>query len=387
LANMALYFPYMRLPQDSWFSRVLLYWDKVGTIVPYEVGRRPEVLGTYTAELIKADFVIPISPQEYVPDFDRFRQGFVEVIDSDGPLIQRLQRNEGEALVGPADVDAVTTMFLSQRSPSIWAVKDPQPRGMSLIHVEKMGLALADELENRGLAQPARFYGRESWYLVEERTASLFMAYLALVLGHVDRLGMDPITDSRASLTALGVPTRRSATRFGESGTIQLEVLDGILPAPAAAVPLDELKKFKHDNRILLSEFRERIVDEVLAITSDPDEAARTQRIRFLHQRLQREIKEVSDRMHSRRWPRIVLGGFCGAAAATVPVGVAAATANPLPLVLAVPGLVHAVYIAVGEIKRKREVSPLAYAVYARKRYGEGRGSRGRNWLLFPRQP
>ncbi len=386
MASKALYFPYMQLPQDSWFSRVLLYWDEVGTIVPYEVQRRPEVLGPYTAGLIKANLVIPVSPQEYIPNFHRFREGFVEVIDHDRLLSERQQQNEGEALVGPTDVDALGIMSMSRQSPSGWAIKDPQPRGTSLIHVDKMGVALAVDLEDRGLAQPARLDGLDSWYLVEERTASLFMAYLALVLGHVDRLGMDPITDSRASLSALGVPTRRSATRFGESGTIQLEVLDGILPAPAAAVPLDELKKFKHDNGKFLSEFRERIADEVLAITGDPDEAVRRQRLGFLHQKLQAEIKAVSDRMHARRWPRIVLGGFCGAAAATVPVGVAAATANPLPLALAVPGLAHALYIALGEIKRKREVSPLAYAVYARKRYGEGRPSRGRNLPLFSRQ-
>jgi hypothetical protein len=30
----ALYFPYVSTPDDAWFTRVLLCWDTVGTIVP-----------------------------------------------------------------------------------------------------------------------------------------------------------------------------------------------------------------------------------------------------------------------------------------------------------------------------------------------------------------
>jgi len=34
MARKALYFPYIRTPDDPWFTRVLLYWDAVGTILP-----------------------------------------------------------------------------------------------------------------------------------------------------------------------------------------------------------------------------------------------------------------------------------------------------------------------------------------------------------------
>ena len=30
----ALYFPYIKVPKSAWFTRILLYWDKVGAIIP-----------------------------------------------------------------------------------------------------------------------------------------------------------------------------------------------------------------------------------------------------------------------------------------------------------------------------------------------------------------
>jgi hypothetical protein len=31
-----IYFPYIRVPESEWFTRVLLYWKQVASIVPYE---------------------------------------------------------------------------------------------------------------------------------------------------------------------------------------------------------------------------------------------------------------------------------------------------------------------------------------------------------------
>lgn len=34
MARKVLYFPYISVPESAWFTRVLLYWDEVGSIVP-----------------------------------------------------------------------------------------------------------------------------------------------------------------------------------------------------------------------------------------------------------------------------------------------------------------------------------------------------------------
>jgi len=33
----ALYFPYIKVPKSAWFTRILLYWDKVGAIIPSDM--------------------------------------------------------------------------------------------------------------------------------------------------------------------------------------------------------------------------------------------------------------------------------------------------------------------------------------------------------------
>jgi len=35
-ADSVLYFPMIRPPENEWFSRVLFYWDRIGTILPRE---------------------------------------------------------------------------------------------------------------------------------------------------------------------------------------------------------------------------------------------------------------------------------------------------------------------------------------------------------------
>jgi hypothetical protein len=43
--NRILYFPYIRVPESTWLTQVLLYWDQVSSIVPYEFTQRPDSLG------------------------------------------------------------------------------------------------------------------------------------------------------------------------------------------------------------------------------------------------------------------------------------------------------------------------------------------------------
>lgn len=42
MSNKILYFPYINVPDTAWFSRMLLYWDEVGAIIPYDFIDNPE---------------------------------------------------------------------------------------------------------------------------------------------------------------------------------------------------------------------------------------------------------------------------------------------------------------------------------------------------------
>ena len=57
-----IYFPYIRVPNNEWFTRTLLFWDNIGSIVPMEFMRNREQLGPYMNNLIKEKLVTPIIP-------------------------------------------------------------------------------------------------------------------------------------------------------------------------------------------------------------------------------------------------------------------------------------------------------------------------------------
>lgn len=166
MADKVLYFPYIRVPENVWFTRVLLYWDEVGSIVPSEYIRVPESLGTYMRELVQAELVKTVVPPDYTYKIPRFREAFLELVDQNQIIANRrgiaLERNE-----------------------------------TFRIHIEKSGDALAEALYDRGLARPAGY----PWLEVEKLTADLFMAYLASVLGKLEDLQMNPITDRADTLS------------------------------------------------------------------------------------------------------------------------------------------------------------------------------------------
>ncbi|WP_203711426.1 hypothetical protein [Asanoa siamensis] len=60
----ALYFPFINVPSTAWWTRTLLYWDRVGTIVPHSYRHEPENLGLHTLELIREGLL-----DQYPPDF------------------------------------------------------------------------------------------------------------------------------------------------------------------------------------------------------------------------------------------------------------------------------------------------------------------------------
>lgn len=155
-ASRALYYPYIKVPKGPWFTRLLLYWDKVGAIVPYEYIEDPDKLGPYMVGLVRERLVEQIIPGQYLGRIKNFKRAFLQYID---------------------------TKDFKAKYRSSW----PQ------VHMEKLQ-RVGDELCNRGLA---RKVGREysPWYRVEPRTAAMFMAYLAAVLGQITEEEFFPISE------------------------------------------------------------------------------------------------------------------------------------------------------------------------------------------------
>lgn len=326
----ALYFPYMRVPENDWSTRVLLYWDQVGTIVPYSIDKQREKLGPFTSELMDAQLVSPVYPDGWTSSLSGFADHFFELIPSDQPT-----------------VEAYRSAFERDRG--------------TPIHVDKMGFEIGLELERRELAHREEGVEPNSWWRVESTCATVFMTYLATTLGAVQEFKMDPVTDS------LDLLVRTSSTHKERVEGLRLALLEAVLPSPEAPVPIDELRRFKGQHGEQLSKFRMLIEEELIDLAAIEDDEARFQKQRLVQDRLRGEVDELAARMRERRWPRVVFAAIGGIAAVGVTAGVAIASGGAT-LALAAPGLVSSAYSAVQAMKRRDKVqAPVAFAALVDK--------------------
>jgi len=335
MIDKVLYFPYIRVPENEWFTRVLLYWDEVGSIVPSEYIESPESLGPYMRELVQAELVRQVIPGNYTYKIPRFRESFLELIDQN----QMIAARRGIAL---------------------------ERHETCRIHIEKTGDALANALCDRGLARPVKY----PWYEVEKVTANLFMAYLASVLGHSSDLQMEPITDHIESLSVFSNSPQSFLAPRSLIDQLRITVLEGVLPAPSGGIPVHEMVAFKDKYSSLLKRFRRHIESSLVDVARITDKDLRDRKLCLLQDGLREQIDEIQARMNERKWPRIVFGTFCELVAAAIPGAEAIATGNTISALKTLPGLVAAIYSVLNESTNQDKIlcSPLAYAALAQKR-------------------
>ena len=337
----ALYFPYIMTPDDAWFTRVLLYWDSVGTIMPGGLENDPRYVTRRMVELRSEGMLEDVSPAFAVDAIPAFGEAFLQHIDHDLEIQDRRRR-------------PVEDLSHTQ------------------VHVFKLG-KLAEELIERDLAKRvARQDSWELWLDVEQRTADLFMAYLAAVLGALEDNPMDPVTDRVEAMGALTGMDSATGTTLKRARELRLGVLDVLLPGPPPTVSAAELREFKGDHGDQLAAFRDAVDEELMKAASFSDEDARKEQAGIAARRLVRERDELVKLMEGRRWSGIIFGSVAGlavagsAVAAPFVVGGGAGAAA-----FAAPGLIPAIYGAIKDIRRRPDFGarPIAYAALAKKRF------------------
>jgi hypothetical protein len=275
----ALYFPYMRVPESSWFTQILLYWDSAATIVPVSLWREFHE-HEYMTELLRADllkFVRPLDAHE--TSRVGFEQEFLKMFSAHEPRI-------------------------------------PDRKRWTRIHTEKIEPYIFAELRRKGLAEPEPAEDEEfGWWQVEETTAALYMAYLAGVISGRNE-GFFPVTDSRRSLAALAPAGSELKDKLRE---LRFAVVRA-LPAPAQPVPVNELRAFKERHRDELRRLRLHLDRRLVDLAAIDDAEVRQIKSESLIQEIQDETARLREQMKKRRWPKVALvgfGGVMGAALAT----------------------------------------------------------------------
>lgn len=268
----AIYFPYIKVPKNRWFTRVLLYWNHVGSIVPIHYIDSPSILGNYMYDLIQEGLVEPIAPAKYVHKIERFSYAFLDYIKSPYFPI-------------PNDIESRKAL------------------PTSTIHIEKIE-PIARELIEMGLARPSPRPREYPWFEVESHTATLFMAYLASSLGKLNELRSEPITYNLKEFTSISrlYPREKVLSQICKNRTL---ILDNVLPAPSVDLHPSEIADFKEEHGKELIRFRNKLEKELNQLSAIEDTYLQNRQIEQIILDIENEKKEIRELMMARGWGKI----------------------------------------------------------------------------------
>jgi hypothetical protein len=148
-----------------------------------------------------------------------------------------------------------------------------------------------------------------------------------------------------------------------------MSVLEAVLPAPSAAIKVDQLADFKRRHGDELRAFRRRVEGELVDLASIADGGLREAKMRVIKDELDAEAQEIQAQMRKRGWRRIEFGSVCGVRATAL---VAGAAAHGDPVTQAAAGgllLLKALYEVRKQFRGDQQYlrQPLAYAALARE--------------------
>jgi len=335
----ALYFPYIALPQDTWTTRALLYWDKLSSIVPMDHLDRPGQMSEFMRNLLTEGLVEPVIPAQFIYKVERFDASFIELIEN---RLRRVRR-----IGGAHDTPYPTTR----------------------IHAEKLGEIPRFLVQSR-LAKQIDW----AWYDVKTTIASQFMSYLAACLGAIPEVNAAPVTDKAifaSNLRPRRLQTVRQSLHQHKSREV---ILRHLLPAPVGAVELDKLVRFKQHHGHLLPPLRASVEAHCTRVATLMDANDRIEASEAFLLNSEQKIREIEDAMRP-TFGKVAFGSLAPLFGA----GLALQAADPVSRVGyagAALSLSGAIYQAISSIRGSRrtvENRPIAYVAHARREFGQPR--------------
>ncbi len=286
MIRQVLYFPYIRVPQSAWLTQILLYWETVGSIVPYEFIAKPEELGPYMQQLLLEELVIQVQPGAYLQLLPEFSAAFIRYLEHLGPELEVRRRS-----------------FTAHR--------------VAQIHMEKLRDA-QDLLTDAGLAHPAN----SPWVDVESETADDFMCYLATCLGQMPEVNSLPLTDTGRTLDRVlsgGVGERDMEAQLQ---SLRMQVLERVLPIPVHELEPAEIRHFKNKHGNALIHFRLRVEQELVRLAAIESDILRAKGVTLFIEEAREETREIRHWMKVARWKSGVanVGGIFSAVPGVRPV-------------------------------------------------------------------
>ena len=319
MKNRVLYFPYINVPNSAWFTRMLLYWDEVGAIVPYDFIEYPEKLDEHTRSLVEACLVKQVIPGTHIRKIPSFKESFLKFLKSQDEKTYEKRR------------------------------KSFKEGDYSKIHIEKMD-ELEYEFEHMGLAKE----DESPWWFVEHETAREFMAYLAATLGKLEELQYDPISDDINHLEHFLHASKPEKSIEQKISSLRLEILEDLFPSPSKPLKALEISKFKEKHNDKLKAFRRRVEKEIIDIINIEDPELKERRLQIFKDESEDAIKEIKEEMEKFGFKGLTLGKL-------------GSIVSSIPGVSSLFGLANAVYDAFKKEDLNKIDPCFLYAAYAQK--------------------
>lgn len=326
VSSNAIYFPYINVPNNSWFLRILLYWDKVSSIVPYDYIENPNLLHPFMRDLISAELVDTIAPANYTFRIPNFEENFLQYIDYQ--------------------------LSIRRKFPNSYKTD------YFLIHIDKIQ-NIGEELVSRGIAKRENY----PWFNVEGWAANAFMSYLATCLGN--EIKASPITPSFSNFGInFGIKSINNQNNYKIRSEIRHSFLKILLPEPSRMPTIDEIAKFKSENKVKLEICRRAIEENCIDIACITDRSLRNEKMCYAIKRIEDEVKEIDDAMKS-QWQKTIFKVL-------IPLTIAELsliTGNLPALSAGILSLIQGIYLTNEEIKDFKKITdrPLAYIANVNK--------------------
>jgi hypothetical protein len=270
-----LYFPYINIPNNNWTVKSLLYWDRIGVIVPNETDN---FLQKFTSDLIDAEFVDLIVPYQHMYKIPNFDAQFTKLIKN--PSLN-LEQKRNDFLIGY----------------------------MTKIHVQKLGIEVMEYLVEQKIAVKDR--KNWDWYYVESKTASLIMLFLASVIGKVE--DYTPSTDDLINLN-LSVTQNTLEVKLND---LRNETIDDLFPYPIDP-DLKKFRDFKEKYNEQLKTFRLFMEQYIFQLHQIKNIEERKHFSNLKHKEIDFYRAEILSKLNESKLGKILFGSACGVLASFV---------------------------------------------------------------------
>lgn len=265
--NNVLYFPFINVPKSDWTIRSILYWDKVGSIVPQSFLYEPSQFSSEMRELVAQELIEILQPHRYDRYFYKFEEEFITELTRDPKFIDRAKRNYKEGKV-------------------------------TRIHFDKMIHTLFYRFKELGIGN---WKGNDwHWFYLEKNVANLYMCFLATTIGKVSNY--TPATDNKNNII------NSYFLKKEQREQIRQHILEDIIPTPQD-VDLKKLRKFKDKYSEDLIRFRRTVEDSILSISNlSPEDYSEA--IKLKVEEINDKKNQILFHLNQSGFKRIGLGNF-----------------------------------------------------------------------------